>query len=148
MAGWSQRGYKCLVVTCRAWPLAARTAYDLGDADITAELLTTLDSYPPGHLPPVLKAERALAGARVSAHDGDPAADASFAAAVRGLRDLSTPYHLAHGLLDHAEYLTLRDPEAAEAAVSEARDIGARLRCQPLLDRAASLTPARPSTQV
>lgn len=63
-------------------------------------------------------------------------------------RTLSTPYHLAHGLLDHAHYLTrMHDGEAAEAALGEARDIGARLRCQPLLDRAADLTPARPPVQ-
>ena len=65
---------------------------------------------------------------------------------ITRLRDQSTPYHLAHGLLDHATYLLGRQaaegaeaPEAAEAAalaVEEARDIAARLRCQPLLDRA------------
>jgi class 3 adenylate cyclase/predicted ATPase len=130
-----------------AWPLAARSAHDLDDADTISELLTMLDSYPPGHLPPMLKAERALVRARLSARDGDPAAAASLATAIRGLRELSTPYHLAHGLLDEAHYLTLHDPEAAEAAVGEARDIAARLRCQPLLDRAADLTRARPPVQ-
>jgi len=68
--------------------------------------------------------------------------------ASRPDRSRPRPYHLAHGLLDHAEHLALLDPEAAEAAVSEARDIAARLRCQPLLDRTARLTPARPPTQV
>jgi class 3 adenylate cyclase/tetratricopeptide (TPR) repeat protein len=129
------------------WALAARTAHDLGDADTTSELLAILDSCPPGHLPPMLKAERVLVRARISARDGDPSAGASLAAAVRGLRELSTSYHLAHGLLDHAQHLTPRDPEAAEAASSEARDIAARLRCQPLLNRAADLTSARPPVQ-
>jgi hypothetical protein len=56
-------------------------------------------------------------------------------------------YHLAHGLLDHAEHLIrLTDDEAAEAAIAEACDIASRLRCQALLDRAANLTPARPPT--
>ena len=130
------------------WPLAARTAYDLGEADTISELLTMLDSCLPGHLPPMLKAERALVRARVFTHEGDPAAAASLAAAVRGLRELSTPYHLAHGLLDHAQYLTgLGNTDTAEEAISEARDIATRLRCQPLLDRAADLTPARPPVQ-
>ena len=31
-----------------------------------------------------------------------------------------------------------------ETAIAEARDIATRLRCQPRLDRAANLTPARP----
>jgi hypothetical protein len=129
------------------WPLAARTAHELGDADTTSQLLAMLDSYPSGHLPPMLTAERALVRARLSAREGDPAAAASLAAAVRGLRELSTPYHLAHGLLDRAQHLTVHDPGAAEAAVSEARDIAARPRCQPLMDRAADLTPARPPVQ-
>ena len=93
----------------------------------------------------MLRAERDLVRARLAAGDGDPAAAAAFAAAISSLRELSTPYHLAHGLLDHAQYLTrLHDAEAAEAAIGEARDIAGRLRCQPLLDRAADLTPAGP----
>ena len=36
------------------------------------------------------------------------------------------------------------DTQAAAAAVEEARGIAERLRCQPLLDRAADLTPAMP----
>ena len=56
-----------------------------------------------------------------------------------------TPYHLAHGLLDYAEYLGhLDDDEAAGAAIGEARDIAGRLRCQLLPDRAADLLPAEP----
>ncbi len=64
-----------------------------------------LDSYPPGHTAPMLRAERDLAGARLAALDGAPAADAAFAAAVSSLRQHSTPYHLAHGLLDQARHL-------------------------------------------
>jgi signal transduction histidine kinase len=45
-------------------------------------------------------------------------------------------------LLDYAEYLSLYgDADAAALAIDEARGIGHRLRCQPLLDRAAG-TPA------
>ena len=121
-----------------AWPLAARAAHDLGDTAATRELLALLDSYPPGHLAPMLRAERDLVRARLAARDGDQAAAASFAAAISGLRELSTPYHLAHGLLDHAQHLSrTRDADAAAAAIGEARDIARRLRCQPLLDRAA-----------
>jgi predicted ATPase len=128
-----------------AWPLAARSAYELGDADAVRELLAMLDSYQPGQLAPMLRAERDLARTRLAVDDGDPAAAALFAAAVSGLRELSTPYHIAHGLLDHAQYLNrLGDTEAAETAINEARDIADHLRCQPLLDRAAGLTRERP----
>jgi class 3 adenylate cyclase/tetratricopeptide (TPR) repeat protein len=128
-----------------AWPLAARAAYDLGDTTATSELLATLDSCQPGHLAPMQRAERDLARARLTTSNSDQAAAAAFAAAITSLRKLSTPYHLAHGLLDHARYLTrLRDTDAAEAAIAEARDIAGRLRCQPMLDRAAGLTTTGP----
>ena len=129
-----------------AWPLAARSAFDLGDAAATRELLTLLDGCQPGHLAPMLRAERDLARARLTARDDSgQITSASFASAVSGLREHSTPYHLAHGLLDHAGYLThIQDAEAAESAIAEARDIAGRLRCQPLLDRAAAVTPAQP----
>ena len=72
--------------------------------------------------------------------------DPAFAAAIDGLRQHSTPYHLAHGLLDHAAHLAARgDTEAAAAAAGEAACIASRLGCQPLIDR-ADTTPARPRT--
>ena len=126
-----------------AWPLAARAAGELGDQAATGELLAMLDSYQPGQLAPMIRAERDLARTRLVARAGGEAATESLAAAVSGLRELSTPYHLAHGLLDYAQHLIrVGDPGAASAA-DEARDIASRLRCQPLLDRAAALAPAR-----
>jgi hypothetical protein len=142
-----------------AWSLAVRAAHELADFAAVRELLSLLDSYQPGQIAPMLRAERDLARARLAAADGgQPAAPstaaavtgqsaaASFAAAVTGLRERGTPYHLAHGLLDYADYLT-REGDAAAAAqpVVEARDIARRLRCQPLLDRADAIdgTPSR-----
>ena len=128
-----------------AWPLAARAAHDLADTATTAELLALLDGYRPGQLAPMQRAERDLARARLAAAGGDPDSGPAFAAAITGLRQHSTPYHLAHGLLDHAGHLLrLDDDDAAGAAIGEARDIAQRLGCQPLLDRAADLSPAEP----
>jgi tetratricopeptide (TPR) repeat protein len=122
---------------CWAWPLAARAADDLGDVTAVGELLALLDSYPPGHLAPMLRAERDLVRARLAGHGGDPDVTASFATVIAALREHSTPYHLAHGLLDQAQHLSRRgDADAAAAAADEARGIARRLRCQPLLDRA------------
>jgi class 3 adenylate cyclase/tetratricopeptide (TPR) repeat protein len=122
-----------------AWPLTARAAYDLHDTAATDELLSLLDTSQPGHLAPMLRAERDLVRARLAR------AGPAFATAINSLREQSTPYHLAHGLLDNAEYLMRQgDTQAAAAAVEEARGIAERLRCQPLLDRAADLTPAMP----
>jgi class 3 adenylate cyclase/tetratricopeptide (TPR) repeat protein len=146
-----------------AWPLAARCAYELGDTAAVRELLDLLDSYQPGHVAPMLRAERDLVRARLPdgerRADGDATATVSFAAAIASLREQSTPYHLAHGLLDHAQYLaaatasgsaaasgSAENAETAAAAIAEARDIAGRLRCQPLLDRADALTPRDPVT--
>ena len=128
-----------------AWPLAARAAHDLADTATAIGLLAVLDSYQPGQLAPMQRAERDLARARLAAGSGPDAGGAAWTAAIAGLREHSTPYHLAHGLLDHARYLSsLPDAGAAARAVGEARDIADRLRCRPLLDRAADLTPAAP----
>ena len=125
-----------------AWPLAARAAHDLRDSATVGELLALLDSHQPGHLAPMLRAERDLTRARLAAGGGDSAAGTVFASAISSLRELSTPYHLAHGLLDYAQYLMhTGDAEGGAAAVEEAHGIAGRLRCQPLLDRAAVLTP-------
>jgi hypothetical protein len=122
-----------------SWPVAARAAHELADTAATSELLGQVDGVQPGHLAPMLRAERDLVRARLVDH-GDSQA-AAFSAAIRGLREHSTPYHLAHGLLDHAEYLTRTGTgAAADVPIKEAREIAQRLRCQPLLDRAASLT--------
>ena len=126
-----------------AWPLAARAAHDLRDTATVGQLLTLLDSRQPGHLAPMLRAERDLARARLAANRGERASPAAFTAALGRLREQSTPYHLAHGLLDYAaDLIRLRNTEAAAAAIEEAKDIARRLRCQPLLDRAADMTPA------
>jgi tetratricopeptide (TPR) repeat protein len=128
-----------------AWPLAARAAFELQDSVAISELLTLLDSSQPGHIAAMLRAERDLVRARLAATEGDAAAAGAFAAAITHLREQSTPYHLAHGLLDQAGYLTRHgDADAAAEAIDEARVIGRRLRCQPLLDRADDIEEAKP----
>jgi class 3 adenylate cyclase/predicted ATPase len=128
-----------------AWPLAVRAAHELDDNTATRELLSQLDSYQPGHVAPLLRAERDLARARLAASEGDQTAAAAFAVAITHLREHGTPYHLAHGLLDHAQYLRGHgDIGGAELAIAEARDTSRRLRCQPLLDRADDIEEVKP----
>jgi hypothetical protein len=127
------------------WPLAARAAHELSDVAATGELLTLLDSYQPGYLAPVLHAERGLSRARLADREDGQSADAAFAAAIASLRQQSTPYHLAHGLLDYAEHLLGRgDAERAATAIEEARGIGTGLRCEPLLTRADAIEHVKP----
>ena len=78
--------------------------------------------------------------------DGDPAAAAAFAAAISSLREQSTPYHLAHGLLDHAGYLTPARCRSRRGRHRRSPRHRRRLRCQPLLDRADAIEPAKPRT--
>jgi hypothetical protein len=132
-----------------AWPLAARSAHELGDDATAGELLTLLGSFPRGHLAPLLRAEGDQVRARLAAHRDDPDAPASFVAAIAGLRESSTPYHLAHGLLDQAQHLSRAgDAAAAAAAIDEARGIARQLGCQPLLDRADAMTPTTAQARV
>jgi class 3 adenylate cyclase/tetratricopeptide (TPR) repeat protein len=132
-----------------AWPLAARTAHELGDTAVTEELLAQLDTCPPGHVVPMLRTERDLVRARLADRDGSPAAGADLAAAMTGLREHSTPYHLAHGLLDHAEHLSRAgEAEAASSTIGEARAIAQKLRCRPLLDRADAVERAASRARV
>jgi class 3 adenylate cyclase/tetratricopeptide (TPR) repeat protein len=126
-----------------AWLAAVRAAHELADFDTVRELLSLLESSPPGQIAPMLRAERDLVRARLAAADGGQASPA-FAAAITSLRERGTPYHLAYGLLDYAEYLAREgDADAAAQAVTEARDIARRLRCQPLLDRADAIESAQ-----
>jgi hypothetical protein len=120
-----------------AWPVAVRGAFSIDDAVTVDELLAQLDGYPVGHVPPLLRAERSLARAKRRAATGDPDADAALAAAVTELRAVGSPYHLAHGLADRADYLIAQGRvDEADEVRAEVRSIGERLRAPGLLTRA------------
>jgi hypothetical protein len=119
------------------WPLATRIALDHGDAEAADRLLALLPIELPGLLSPMLRAERLLVLARRAAAEGSDDAGAAFESAMTAMREMSPPHLLAQGLLDHAEYLaTHSDPAGAAAAVDEARAIGERLGCRPVIARA------------
>ncbi len=102
-----------------------------------------------GNLAPRLRAERDLVGLVWRPATAIRAPRPPCAAAISSLREQSTPYHLAHGLLDQAGYLAAHgDAEAAAGAIDEARAIGRRLRCQPLLDRADAVQDAEARMRV
>jgi class 3 adenylate cyclase/tetratricopeptide (TPR) repeat protein len=129
-----------------AWPLAVRAAYELRDTDATKELVGLLSDARRGEMAPMVHAERGLVLARLAVEDGDPRADSMFQSALAGLRTDSTPYHLAHGLLDYAEYL-VRAGRADQAAAyaDEAGGIAEQLGARPVLKRAAELRRANRS---
>ena len=131
-------------MTGGAWILAVRAAFELRDTVAARELVALLDSYPSGRIPPILRAERDLARARLASHEGAADAGMAFTSAIGGLREVGKPYNLAHGLLAYAEHLVGGgESEAAALAIDEARAIGRRLGCQPLIDRAEAIEGAK-----
>ena len=126
------------------WPLAARLAHDLGRFDVEADVLAMLDRQPRGHPARMQLAEGELIRARLADVGRGVGAAEMYETAITALRADSTPFHLAHGLLDHAEHLA-RGVGGAESAgraaalVAEADTLGERLGCQPLRSRASAL---------
>ena len=89
----------------------------------------------------MIHAESELNRARLAACRADPAAGDLFTAAIATMRSKSTPYHLAHALLDHAELLNSSGhAEDARPLIDEAREIGSRLGAGPVVQRATSAT--------
>jgi class 3 adenylate cyclase/tetratricopeptide (TPR) repeat protein len=122
-----------------AWALAARSAHNLGDTVAQQGVLDELDRHPVGKLPLLLRAERDLVRARLTTGSDDDAVALLFERAVEAYRRIPAQFHLAHALLDHAEFLTATgDRPAAELAVTEAVQIADRLGARPLAERAAA----------
>jgi tetratricopeptide (TPR) repeat protein len=122
------------------WSLASSAAVALGDFDEAARLLDWLDEHPPGHISGGLRAERQRIRARLLAERQDPEAGAAYESAVLAFRKFGSPYHLAVGLLDQAEYLSkIGGAETAQALIAEADSIVQRLGAKPLIERARQL---------
>jgi tetratricopeptide (TPR) repeat protein len=119
-----------------AWPLAARLAHEVADRDALAELMRMVDAHHVGELPPLVRAERRLAVARLV---GEPTERvAAIEDAVADLRAEGSPYHLALALLDLAEAQRVAGKDPADV-LAEATSIGTVLGCPAVLDRAAVL---------
>ncbi len=121
------------------WPLAARTAHELARFDIEAMLADRCSDLAPGAVPIMHRAELALIRARLAAAGDDAGATAQFADALAMLREHSTPYHLAQGLLDNAEHLHHHDDTNVAEYINEALSIAEHLDCPPLTHRAQRL---------
>jgi hypothetical protein len=122
-----------------AWPLAADAALALGDVEEVSRLIEWLDAYLPGQVPALLRAESLRIRAKLLAARHEPQADAAFDHAIRAFRELKSPYHLALGLVDQAEYVADSDLGAARRLASEADGIARRLGAVPVVARAEVL---------
>jgi tetratricopeptide (TPR) repeat protein len=120
-----------------AWALAARSAHNVGDRVTEQKLLDGLDQHSVGRLPLVLRAERDLVRARLTAGSDDDESARLFERAIEAYRKIPALFNLAHALLDHAEFLTRTgDRTGADLAVTEAVQIADRLGAKPLARRA------------
>ena len=99
------------------------------------------DEAPPGEIGPFFRAQAHRFGAALAHLRGDEGTDDRRSAeAIRLLRELGTPFHLAVVLLERAERLLARgDGEAARALLEEATSIFERLGAAPYLERARVL---------
>ncbi|HUC16000.1 MAG TPA: hypothetical protein VMS00_16245, partial [Acidimicrobiales bacterium] len=126
-----------------AWPVANDAAKALGDRQAMADLLGLFEAHPIGHLPPLLRAERALTKAHLAAAPGEAGSaivETEFAEAVASFRRAGSPWHLGRALADYGGYLAqCGQDEAAGAALDEAAAIAERLGASPLALRVASI---------
>jgi class 3 adenylate cyclase/tetratricopeptide (TPR) repeat protein len=121
---------------------AIEAAFTLGEAAKIEELLTSIETVPPGSRPPYLDAQARRFRARL-AGDG-----AGYEAAAEQFRQLGIPFWVAVTLLEHAEWLAPQGRAAeAEPHLAEAREIFERLEARPWLDRVTAAA-AEPQAHV
>jgi tetratricopeptide (TPR) repeat protein len=99
---------------------ALEAAFALGETARLEELLTSIESVPPGSRAPYLDAQARRFRARLAGGDRS-----SYEAAARQFRELDLPFWLAVTLLE----------QGGTAGLAEAREIFERLEAAPWLDR-------------
>src|SRR4051812_41981608 len=118
------------------WSIAAGAALALGDLEEVRRLLALIEERQAGKVSLVARADARRVRARLLAAEGDPSAAAAFDESTRALRELGSPWHLAVGLADHADYCAATgDTVIARTLADEARSIATQLGAKPLLER-------------
>jgi hypothetical protein len=125
-----------------AFPVALDAALVLGDRRRADQLLDQIETTPPGHQPPFLRAQTFRFRARLAATGGDdPQATAGFEAAASAFREPNMPFWLAVTLTEHGEWLVGEGRfEEGEELLGESREIFDRLEARPWLERAMGAT--------
>ncbi len=128
------------------WPLGANAALALGDLPKVEALLKWLGQHRPGHIPALTRGDAQRVRGRLLAAKGEQAAEV-FAAATQALQRAGSPYHLAVGLLDQAEYGTAQgNDDTVRRLAQEAATIAQRLKATGLITRASQLYSPQTST--
>lgn len=118
---------------------AVESAFAMGDLTKVDELLGILDAVPLGIRPPSMEAHASRFRARLShARGDDVAVEPCFMRAEELFRELGLPFRLAVAQLEHAEWLSAQQSEAAAAPLrTAALTTFTRLQAQPWVARAA-----------
>jgi tetratricopeptide (TPR) repeat protein len=132
-----------------SWPQILEAALTLGRHDDARQVLALLDSRPPGHVPPYLRAQlargRALLAAREDSHDN---VEAGLRVAIDAFTELGYPYWLAVTETDLAAWLIDQGrSEEAMPLLEHAIDTLTALRATPALKRAEQLAAAAARTR-
>ncbi|MFL5961730.1 MAG: ATP-binding protein [Gaiellaceae bacterium] len=126
--------------------VAMEAALALDDVERVEQLMTIVDTLPPGGSSRFLEAQALRFRARLAARDGDQAAGDLFAHAGRRFREIRFPFYLAVTLLEHGEWLASGDQGAdAEPPLAEARQIFEQLDAAPWLERVTHLVGEQPA---
>jgi tetratricopeptide (TPR) repeat protein len=124
-----------------AYVEAGTASLALDDQPTVERLVAFVADLPPALRTPLLRSGAARFAGLLAARRGDiEQADERLTSAARELRSIESPFVLGQVLLEHAELLhtVARDDEAAHL-LAESREIFARLRATPWLQRASAL---------
>jgi class 3 adenylate cyclase/tetratricopeptide (TPR) repeat protein len=122
-----------------SFPAAMAAALELGKFEEGEALVAEVEGLPPGQMTPSLRAQIARFRARLaSARGDDDVVEPGFKQAQGLFREVGTPFWLAITLLEHGEWLLEEGrTDSAQPLLDEARELFARLRARPWLDRLA-----------
>ena len=133
----------------RAFGQGLEAALELGDLESADRMLDLIRQARPGVVTPLLRAQAARFGARLSAIRGNhDSVEAGFVAAIEGFRDVGVLFELGVTLVELAEWLAERGrPEEAHGFGLESRSLFEQLGARPWLDRVDRLLGAHASTR-
>ena len=117
--------------------VAAGAAFELKDHTRVEDVLSIVESLPPGRSSQAFQAQASRFRARLAAERGEAdEAERLFKRAAGLLREIAAPFNLAVTQLEHAELLVAQGRAAeAEPLLAEAREVFEGLKAQPWLER-------------